>query len=180
MTVIPSTGYINSDKLPFNHEEYKDNELISSFKNKLSENIKFIDVTEAFKEKAKSEQLYYKTDHHWTSKGAFECYKLLGNAMGYEPVDESEFSVETIDGFYGTSYSKSALWTLPPDKIELWSRKNQPEDSVSVEISDGGEAISSDSYFFREQLKNDDKYPVFLDGNHSLVRIKNSLSLIHI
>ena len=31
MTVIPSTGYINSDKLPFNHEEYKDNELISSF-----------------------------------------------------------------------------------------------------------------------------------------------------
>lgn len=51
MTVIPSTGYINSDKLPFNHEEYKDNELISSFKNKLSENIKFIDVTEAFKEK---------------------------------------------------------------------------------------------------------------------------------
>lgn len=174
MTVIPSTGYINSDKLPFNHEEYKDNELISSFKNKLSENIKFIDVTEAFKEKAKSEQLYYKTDHHWTSKGAFECYKLLGNAMGYEPVDESEFSVETIDGFYGTSYSKSALWTLPPDKIELWSRKNQPEDSVSVEISDGREAISSDSYFFREQLKNDDKYPVFLDGNHSLVRIKNS------
>ena len=40
--------------------------------------------------------------------------------------------------------------------------------------SSGGEAISSDSYFFREQLKNDDKYPVFLDGNHSLVRIKNS------
>lgn len=174
MTVIPSTGYINSDKLPLNHEEYKDDELIASFKNKLGDNIKFIDVTEAFEEKAKSEQLYYKTDHHWTSRGAYECYKLLGNTMGYEPVDESEFSVETIDNFYGTSYSKSALWTLSPDTLELWSRKNQPIDSVSVEISDGEELISSDSYFFRDQLKNDDKYPVFLDGNHSLVKIKNS------
>lgn len=174
MTVIPSTGYINSDKLPLNHEEYNDDELISSFKGKLDDSIKFINVTEAFKEKAKSEQLYYKTDHHWTSRGAFECYKLLGDTMGFKPVAESEFSIESIDGFYGTSYSKSALWNLSPDKIELWSRKNQPSDSVNVEISDGGERTISNSYFFREQLENDDKYPVFLDGNHSLVKITNS------
>ena len=99
MTVIPSTGYINSDKLPFNHEEYKDNELISSFKNKLSENIKFIDVTEAFKEKAKSEQLYYKTDHHWTSKGAFECYKLLGNAMAMSLLMKVNFLLKRLMAF---------------------------------------------------------------------------------
>lgn len=174
MTVIPSTGYINSDKLPFNHEEYKDDKLITSFRDNLSENVRFIDVTKAFEEKAESKQLYYKTDHHWTSKGAFECYQILGNVMGYEPLREDNFSIETINGFYGTSYSKSALWNLSPDTIELWSNKNQPSNSVCIEISDGGKVITSNSYFFREQLENDDKYPVYLDGNHSLVKIKNS------
>lgn len=176
MTVIPSTGYINSSKLPINHEEYNDGKIIDSFKNKLGEKITFIDVKEAFAEKAKSEQLYYKTDHHWTTLGAFECYKLLGDKMGYIPLAESDFSKESIDGFYGTSYSKSALWNIAPDAIELWSNKNQPAASVTVEISDGNDTKTSYSYFFREQLKNDDKYPVFLDGNHSLVKIKNKSS----
>lgn len=174
MTLIPSTGYINNSKLPINHEKYNDGEIIDSFKNKLGENISFIDVKEAFAEKAKSEQLYYKTDHHWTTLGAFECYNLLGKTMGYTPIAEGDFSKESVDGFYGTSYSKSALWNIAPDTIEIWSNKNQPIGSVSVEISDGNEHKTSNSYFFREQLENDDKYPVFLDGNHSLVKIKNN------
>ncbi len=173
MTLIPSTGYINSSKLPANHKEYNDGELIGSFKNKLGENITFIDVTETFAQKAADEQLYYKTDHHWTSLGAYECYKLLGESMGYTPLGESDFLKESVGGFYGTSYSKSALWSIPPENIELWSNKNQPAGSVSVEINDGGKIKTSDSYFFREQLENDDKYPVFLDGNHSLVKITN-------
>ena len=93
--------------------------------------------------------------------------------MGFEPVPESGFSKEKEEGFYGTSYSKSALWMLSSDSIELWSAKNQPKDSVTIEISDGSDKKTGKSYFFREQLENDDKYPVFLDGNHSLVRIKN-------
>ena len=44
---------------------------------------------------------------------------------------------------------------------------------MKVTIKDGADSKSNNSYFFREQLENDDKYPVFLDGNHSLVRITN-------
>ncbi len=174
MTLIPSSGYINNSKLPANHEEYNDGELIDSFRNKLGDNITFIDVTEAFAQKASDEQLYYKTDHHWTTLGAYECYSLLGESMGYAPLNESDFLKESISGFYGTSYSKSALWSIPSDDIELWSNKNQSSGSVNVEINDGGEIKTSNSYFFREQLENDDKYPVFLDGNHSLVKITNT------
>jgi hypothetical protein len=94
--------------------------------------------------------------------------------MGYKPVPESSFNKEKVDGFYGTSYSKSALWFMQPDTIELWTNKEQPADSVSVEITDGKDKKSGKSYFFREQLSNDDKYPVFLDGNHSIERIINT------
>ncbi len=173
MTVIPSSGYINNDKLPLNHEEYKDKELIESIKPELGENVDFVDVTGVFEEKSKDKQLYYKTDHHWTSSGAYECYRLLAEKMGFEAVNENSFEKETVDGFYGTSYAKCALWWVSPDSIELWKNKEQPEYSVNVEIKDGKDTKSGNSYFFREQLENDDKYPVFLDGNHSLVRISN-------
>lgn len=173
MTVVPSSGYINSSKLPLNHEEYNDERLIDSFSDKLGDKVEYIDVKDAFKEKAKNEQLYYKTDHHWTTLGAFECYKLLGNKLGYQPLTENSFIKNKVENFYGTSYSKSALWNIFPDTIELWSNKNQPDNSVTVEINDGDEQKISHSYFFKEQLENDDKYPVFLDGNHSLVRITN-------
>ena len=63
---------------------------------------------------------------------------------------------------------------MAPDTIELWQNKAQPKDSVTVEITDGKDSKKLSSYFSYEQLENDDEYPVFLDGNHSLVRIKNS------
>ena len=174
MTLIPSSGYVNQNKLPLNHEEYIDDKLIDKFSNALGKDVNFIDVRSVFKEKAESEQLYYKTDHHWTSAGAYECYKLLGDRLGYKPVTEENFEKETVGGFYGTSYSKAALWWITPDKLELWKNKNQSEKSVSVTISDSDVTKENDSYFFREYFNKDDKYPVFLDGNHSLVRIRNT------
>ena len=174
MTVVPSSGFINSSKLPFNHEPYIDGEMIASFGKSLGDNVKFTDVCKSFSELSSSRQLYYKTDHHWTSEGAFECYKLLAPSMGYDPLSEDAFSKKKIEGFYGTSYSKSALWMMAPDTIELWQNKAQPKDSGTVEITDGKDSKKLSSYFSYEQLENDDKYPVFLDGNHSLVRIKNS------
>lgn len=174
MTLIPSSGYVNQNKLPLNHEEYIDDKLIDKFSNALGKDVNFIDVRSVFKEKAESEQLYYKTDHHWTSAGAYECYKLLGDRLGYKPVAEENFEKETVDGFYGTSYSKAALWWITPDKLELWKNKNQSEKSVSVTISDSDVTKENDSYFFCEYFNKDDKYPVFLDGNHSLVRIRNT------
>ena len=174
MTVLPSSGYIYSDKLPLVHEEYCDGELIDGFAKALGDKVRYVDSVKLFEEKSGSTQLYYKTDHHWTAAGAYQCYSELGKTMGYAPVPEESFTKETVSGFYGTSYSKSALWFIPPDDIELWSNASQPAGSVTVEISDGSDKKTGDSYFFREQLRNDDKYPVYLDGNHSLVRIKNS------
>ncbi len=174
MTLVPSSGYINQDKLPLNHEVYRDGQLIDSFREGLGENVRFVDVKETFSEKAANEQLYYKTDHHWTALGAYECYRLLGQTMGFTPVAEGEFGKESVEGFYGTSYSKSALWWVAPDHLELWNNRSQSAGAVSVTISDGEDVKEHDSYYFREHFENDDKYPAYLDGNHSLTRIKNT------
>ena len=173
-TVLPTSGYVNEDKLPANHEEYNDSKLISDFSSKLGNNVTFIDVCDGFRKAAKNKQLYYKTDHHWTTQGAYEGYRLLGEKMGYEPLSEDAFAVEKISGFKGTSYAKAALWWLPSENIELWSRKDASENAVSVDIKDGKNTNHFDSYYFRDHLKEDDKYEVFLDGVKGFERIKNA------
>ncbi len=174
MTLIPSSGFVNASRLPAVHETYRDGELIDAFRQNIGQKITFTDVTADFLQMAQTESLYYRTDHHWTSAGAYTCYRLLGDDMGYTPLPESDFTVETVGGFYGTSYAKSALWGIPSENIELWHKKDQAPGSVRVEIDDGEGIVTSEDYFFRDRLNDEDKYPVFLDGNHSMVRVTNA------
>lgn len=174
--IVPTSGYIYSNELPAVHYEYNDDDIIEKAHElfrETSEYTKFVDITDKFKELSADEQLYYKTDHHWTSLGAYECYKLLGKAMGFTPTNIRDFEIESHDGFYGTNYSKSALWFTPSESIELWKNTNHSGNSITVSLQDGEDVTVSNSMFFEENLNTQDQYTVFLGGNHAMVRIKN-------
>lgn len=172
LTVVPSTGYILGDKLPLVHETYNDDKILTQAEKSLSPAVKYIDLCEALRKEGKDNQIYYRTDHHWTSIGAFTAYNMLSDILEYEPLKKSDFKISKYNGFYGTTYSKSALWGEKPDTIELW-RSNA---NISVEIYDDNKkgVTKSRDAFFTDRLKDADKYPVYLDSNHSLVKIKNS------
>lgn len=171
--LAPSTGYIMDDKLPENHLSYLDDQYFAyAEQNKGS--MDFVNIKELFKETAAKQQLYYKTDHHWTTRGAYTAYQAYCKAKGLIAAPEEQFEIKTHPGFYGTTYSTSALWLTPPDEIELWYDKTyEGEDNISVTIEEGDKKKQNNSFFFLSHLDEDDKYPVFLDGNHSLVRIEN-------
>ena len=177
MCIVPTSAYIMQDKLPKNHYQYKDNELFNTIKADLKNSdsdVKFIDLIPTFSEKSTSEQLFYKTDHHWTSDGAYTAYSVIAQAMGFNATDKSQFEISTYNDFYGTAYSKSALWFNQPDIIELWKNKTHTSDTVSVTIKDGQNEQTYNTMFFEENLKTDDKYTAFLNGNHSYVKITNN------
>ncbi len=167
---VPTKGYIMEDKLPKLHDNYPDAQLISQLKSLLSEEVSWIDVSSVLQE---SSDVYYKTDHHWTSKGAYEAYCKAGEYMGFTPNSEEEYQIENYNGFYGTSYSKSGLWATPADTISLWIQQNL---DVDVTITDENRPFPTeyDSMFFTDYLDKADKYPVFLDGNHALVNLKSN------
>ncbi len=112
------------------------------------------------------EELFYRTDHHWTSAGAYEAARLYAERNGRMMPAADRYRIERCEGFYGSAYSGSGLWLTPPDTLELWHSDTQ------VRVSDESGRISS-SVFYPERLKEADKYTVFLDGNHSLVTIEN-------
>lgn len=167
LIVVPSTGYTMNDKLPKLHKTYYDKELFERIETMTSgqENFRFCDLRASFNEHKNTEQLYYKTDHHITSSGALLVYNEFCRSQGISA--ESFETVRTIEDFYGTSYSKSGLWLKKPDTIDIYVSTEPSEFKVTI----GNEQY--DSLFFEDRAEGQDKYEVFLGGNHPLTVIEN-------
>lgn len=169
ITAIPSKGYIYADKLPKNSLEYQDGEYLQRLRNECK-NMTVIDLFAPMMLAKNDKQLFYKTDHHWTSDGAYVAYLEICKTFGLNATPESAFTTETVNGFYGTSYSTSLYTLTKPDTVKLMINKITNGDAEVI-INDGKDE-KYDNMFFTDALEKGDKYVAFLNGNHSLVKIK--------
>ena len=172
----PSTGYVADDVLPAVHDKYNDDTYFEQISSTLSANgISFVDLRKSFKDAyASGNQLYYKTDHHWTTLGAYTAYEKLCEQLNITPALKERFDIKTYGGFYGTTYSTSGFWFTQPDSIQIWDNPENTEKNIKVKISEGTNTDEFGSMYFYDHLEEDDKYPVFIDGNHALTEITNS------
>lgn len=115
----------------------------------------------------KEEDLYYRTDHHWTCRGAYLAYADYVQSLGFSAKDESAFAPAPVtDGFFGTLYSRFGLFTgFTPDVITA------PADPGGVTLT-GSRGETHASVYFPEKLAEKDKYLYFLGGNDSIVQIE--------
>lgn len=114
---------------------------------------------------AKEQDIYFKTDHHWTQDGAYIAYAAYCEAMGIEPVTEFE-RLPVAEPFYGSLYSKAPVFGAQPDDMSLYNIDRK----VSV-VYDMDESTRTDSLYNKAALGEKDKYVAFLDGNHARVDI---------
>lgn len=163
MLLIPSSGFVMSDKLPKNHEEYNDDKILEQINKETESEIRWVDILSKYQAAKDSGQIYFKTDHHYTVYGAYLAYEAFCEEHGLTPY--TDYTIESYDGFYGTSYSKSALWNESGEKFELWRYPS----NAFVEI----DGTAHGSMWFDEHLDKLDKYPVFLNGNQPFERITN-------
>lgn len=169
--IIPTKGSVYADMLPANAMEYRDDEALDRFAELSEGTLRFIDVRKSFSENKDERQLFYKTDHHWTSAGAFLAYGDFCAAMGFAAPQLADYTVESTPGFYGTSYSTSCYTLTRPDTVEIY-RNNATGGKAGIIITEGSDETEADNMFFENRLAEGDKYVAFLDGNHSLVRIR--------
>ena len=119
----------------------------------------------------KSEYIYYRTDHHWTSLGAYYAYSQLCEALGLVPFDTAAHTALTADGFYGTHYSKARPWNAVPDTITYYDLPNRLtiyNVTAAGQPTDGTDTGLYDT----DKLKVYDKYAMFLHGNNGLSRVQ--------
>ena len=105
--LIPTSTAIWSDRLPKGAPTADQKAIIDTLYNAVQTHT--VDLYGAL-EAHKDEDIYYRTDHHWTSLGAYYGYEALMQAMGMEavPLDESA-KVTVTDQFYGTTFSTSGV-----------------------------------------------------------------------
>lgn len=156
---IPSAAEVWKDKLPAGAQSWDQTGLLS---------MSNVDFHTALKEHAE-EQIFYRTDHHWTSLGAFYGANALLEQLGREPLKEKDFTVEIAStDFNGTLYSQSGIHWLTPDTMEYWVT----EDGMTVTSWSTGKPETVPMYD-RSYLQAKDKYSSFLGGNQPLCVIKN-------
>lgn len=167
LMLVPSAGFVLEDTIFGVHGDYTDDAIISRIYGMAGENVTCRDLVAVFNGAEDQQSLYYRTDHHWTSRGAYTAYAAYMQMLGRDYTTADGYTVEQHGGFCGSNYSRSGLWLLPEENVELW--KSQGNYTVTNGDSEG----SSDSLFYPERLEELDKYTVYLDGNHSTVRIVN-------
>lgn len=168
--LAPTAASVLQEKLPPYAPVGVERAALDQFRQRLERNqpeLRFIDVYPAL-DGMGEEPIYYRTDHHWTTQGAYSAYLVWCEQMGIVSVDEVAFNIEQVtDAFYGSLYSKSGYRHLQPDRIDLYLPKE--ERRIKVEYVDEGR--TTDTLYELDHLDEKDKYAVFLNGNHGLIRI---------
>jgi len=156
--VVPSAGWAAGVA------DYTDEESLDAIYAAAGDSVRAVSVEDLYRGKP---ELYYNTDHHWTSQGAYNGYAAYMEAVGREARAPEDFTVTVAEDFQGSTYSRSALWLTPAESIELWQGSDQ------LTVTNGETEGIHQGIFYPERLEEADKYTVFLDGNHSLVRVCN-------
>ena len=169
---VPTSVNILSDLLPANTDDGGQNEFLDRlFEQTEAGGIKTIDVRKQFRKLAKEKQIYYHSDHHWTSTGAYHGFLAAADVMGLE-VDKKNYKPSVVkDDFKGMLASKSGFYMCKKDDIEVYfPTKNIP---VSI-ITYVDDQKKSASFYKAANLEEKDAYTVFTGGNHSLIKIKSA------
>ncbi len=119
--------------------------------------------------------LYYNTDHHRTTYGAYLLYLDACEKLKINPYSESFFKKQTVCmDFYGTAFFKSRMpkFMCKADTIELWRYEN--DESVMLTVHDT-EKTTFGFYDF-SKLDSIDKYAIFLGGNYAYASITSNSS----
>ena len=171
LLLVPTAVTVYEDKLPALAPARRSQmEVRQEILDRLaSSKIQEIDCYDALMEVKEDFGLYYRTDHHWTTYGAYAAYTAYCEAKGLIPVPLDGFKItEVSSDFRGTVYSKLNDGQMKSDTITVFEN---PDNKLTVLYEDTGE--TSDSLYNFEYLEKKDKYSLFLNNIHPFIEITN-------
>lgn len=167
--MVPTKSWVLREKLPAFAPHYKEQKFYDALQQKLEKEDVLISV-EPVLDAHKEEEIYYLTDHHWTTLGAWYAYEQYTKAVGGDlqrAQGKKKFRCISKD-FYGTTYAK-INYARQADKIEIY----EPADKLRV-VYNMGEKKTKTLYDF-SFLKTADQYSVFTGGNQAVLEITGGI-----
>lgn len=133
------------------------------------EGIGIVNLRDPLRTRARAgEYVYYRTDHHWTTLGAYYGYADIAGAMGLTPAPLSDFDRRTVSlSFFGTTWSTAGASWIGADTMEFF--RFPGDETYTTTIVDDGTSFKG--FYVTDTLSVKDKYSAFLGGNHALVTV---------
>ena len=169
MMLVPDAACILSDSLPAFARVEDQRQMFSMAERKLGDTVNWVD-TVSILNNHKSEKLYYKTDHHWTTQGAFYVFQDAAETLGIEGDVSDDFVSYTVtDSFNGVLAASSGVGLDEMEQIDIYAPTGGDDDVVVNYVDEGRKTTS---LYDSSKLETRDKYGVFLGGNTSVVDIR--------
>lgn len=171
MLLIPNKIAIYEELLPNSYPKSNELEVMNTFINKLDKKIQISDTYSVLKEN-KEDSIYYSSDHHWTTKGAYLVFNQWLMDQGYDASTITYKPHISNAHFFGTLANRSG-YRKKSDQIELYLPTNSDIEYLVYYEEDKKQTTSI--YDSSKQLSSD-PYAVFLGGNYPRIDIETSAS----
>ena len=169
MMLVPDAANVLNHSLPSLAKPEDQTQMFSMVRKDLGDSVEWIDVSTELN-KHKTEKIYYKTDHHWTTLGAFYAFQAAAPSLGIEGDLSGKYvSYAVSDSFNGMLASKSGVNLGEKEQIDIYVPTEEDTDLI-VDYVDEGKR--STSLYDSSKLKEKDQYTVFLVGNSTLLDIR--------
>lgn len=154
--------------------EHSQHDAIKNVYSMLDSSVTAVDAYSPIMEKA-DEYIYFRTDHHWTARGAYYAYTAFCKAANTTAPDISSYTTHKIDGFLGSLYRQTQSSALKnnPDYVECFELLTQAENTVytSSAMTDGVK-----TYVVAKKVSGDNKYLAFISGDQPLEKITTGVT----
>lgn len=163
--LVPTAAQILSDKLPAYAPNLDQKALLDFAKVQGLDAVNVFDILSEHKD----EYIYYKTDHHFTSLGAYYCYAAWRQAQGKTASPLSAWQSQALcNNFRGTTYNKVNDLFAPYDTITACYK------TLTHTVNYNGGNYVTDSIYERKYLSGKDQYATFLNSNQSTTVVSGS------
>lgn len=139
--LAPTSVGLYKERLPWLAPVYSQAEVNQTIAKDVGDSLTFINGFDVLSPHA-AEPIYYRTDHHWTTYGAYLAYVAYAQSMGWQPLSRSEYQIQTVsNSFLGSYHTRGQFIGVTPDSIQIY--KPNHEVSTQMYIEDTGETLTS-------------------------------------
>lgn len=146
--------------------------IIDKVYKKVSKDVITIDAYSSL-EKETDEYIYFRTDHHWTARGAYQGYLAFCEKSGNTPVKLDELETGKIEDFVGSLYKASNAKVLKdnPDYVEYFKTRVDVE---GMAYNDASMQNGQKVFIVARKVNSENKYLAFIGGDQPLEKIVTS------
>lgn len=173
LMLVPGAANVLDEKLPDSAVVRDERQSFESIRQTLETSVRWVDVSTVL-EKHMKEEIYYHTDRHWTSLGAYYAYQALAEVMKLDMEKAPGLEPYAVtNSFNGMLSSASGYNTGYAEPIFIYTPKNRDEE-ISLAVEYVEEGVKTATLYDRSKLIGKNEYEVFLGGSHGMVDIRTT------